>query len=238
METCNFCPTLHRSVGQSGGPASGAGAFFKTRRPCGGGPAFPPAGPPCKLIRNEECFLNQTANYQLCQWDPTDRILMEDFNTDNSKIDAALKAQADTLESLSQKAGGRLLGTLKASASGTTCEFRLDGLDWSAWREVHLVADPYTDSGAVVTVYACGSNAVMCVLSGNTSADRAQHASLGHMVLYPLFDPRNRATVIDLCEGEMRDVGYQFSNLTYVRMIVNNGHTLKAGTALEIWGAK
>ena len=90
----------------------------------------------------------------------------------------------------------------------------------------------------MVTVYACGSNAVMCVLSGNTSADRAQHASLGHMVLYPLFDPRNRATVIDLCEGEMRDVGYQFSNLTYVRMIVNNGHTLKAGTALEIWGAK
>ena len=238
METCNFCPTLHRSVGQSGGPASGAGAFFKSRHPCGGGPAFPPAGPPCKLIRNEECFLNQTANYQLCQWDPTDRILMENFNSDNSKIDAALKAQADTLESLSQKAGGRLLGTLKASASGTTCEFRLDGVDWSAWREVHLVADPYTDSGAVVTVYACGSNAVMCVLSGNTSADRAQHASLGHMVLYPLFDPRNRATVIDLCEGEMRDVGYQFSNLTYVRMIVNNGHTLKAGTALEIWGAK
>ena len=238
METCNFCPTLHRSVGQSGGPASGAGAFFKSRRPCGGGPAFPPAGPPCKLIRNEECFLNQTANYQLCQWDPTDRILMEDFNSDNSKIDAALKAQADTLESLSQKAGGRLLETLKTSASGTTCEFRLDGVDWSAWREVHLVADPYTDSGAVVTVYACGSNAVMCVLSGNTSADRAQHASLGHMVLYPLFDPRNRATVIDLCEGEMRDVGYQFSNLTYVRMIVNNGHTLKAGTALEIWGAK
>ena len=182
--------------------------------------------------------MNQTANYQLCQWDPTDRILMEDFNSDNSKIDAALKAQADTLESLSQKAGGRLLGTLKASASGTTSEFRLDGVDWSAWREVHLVADPYTDNGAVVTVYACGSNAVMCVLSGNTSADRAQHASLGHMVLYPLFDPRNRATVIDLCEGEIRNVGYQFSQLTYIRLTVNNGHTLKAGTALEIWGTR
>ena len=238
METCNFCPTLYRSVGQSGGPASGVGEILKVPAPLRRRPGVPPAGPPCKLIRNEECFLNQTANYQLCQWDPTDRILMENFNSDNNKIDAALKAQADTLESLSQKAGGRLLGTLKASASGTTCEFRLDGVDWSAWREVHLVADPYTDSGAVVTVYACGSNAVMCVLSGNTSADRAQHASLGHMVLYPLFDPRNRATVIDLCEGEMRDVGYQFSNLTYVRMIVNNGHTLKAGTALEIWGAK
>ena len=100
--------------------------------------------------------MNQTANYQLCQWDPTDRILMEDFNSDNSKVDAALKAQADTLESLSQKAGGRLLGTLKASASGTTCEFRLDGVDWSAWREVHLVADPYTDTRAAALEAAAG----------------------------------------------------------------------------------
>ena len=182
--------------------------------------------------------MNQTANYQLSQWDPTDRILMEDFNSDNSKIDAALKAQADTLESLSQKAGGRLLGTLKASASGTTCEFRLDGVDWSAWREVHLVADPYTDSGAVVTVYACGSNAVMCVLSGNTLSDREQHTSIGHMVLYPLFDARKRVSVVDLYEGEIRNVGYQFSQLTHVRMEVNNGHALYAGSTLEVWGAK
>ena len=48
--------------------------------------------------------MNQTANYQLSQWDPTDRILMEDFNSDNSKIDAVLKAQADMLEDLSQRA--------------------------------------------------------------------------------------------------------------------------------------
>ena len=164
--------------------------------------------------------------------------MMENFNSDNTKLDAALKAQADMLKELSQRAGARRLGTLTATASGTTCEFQLDGVDWSAWREIHLVADPYTDDGAVVTVYACGSNAVMCVLSGNTSADRAQHASLGHMVLYPLFDARNRTTVIDLCEGEIRDVGYQFSQLTYIRFAVNSGHTLKAGTTLEIWGAK
>ena len=193
--------------------------------------------------------MEKTDYYQLSLWSKQDRILMDDFNADNEKLDAALKANADAVEAeaaaradavedLGRRAGARLLKTVTSSASGEESEFSLDGIDWSAWKEVHLVADPYTDSGAVVTVYACGSNAVMCVLSGNTSADRAQHASLGHMVLYPLFDPRNRATVIDLCEGEMRDVGYQFSNLTYVRMIVNNGHTLKAGTALEIWGAK
>ena len=33
---------------------------------------------------------NQTPNYQLSQWERSDKILMEDFNADNAKIDAAL----------------------------------------------------------------------------------------------------------------------------------------------------
>lgn len=36
--------------------------------------------------------MKQTSNYQLNQWEKTDRILMEDFNGDNAKVDAALKA--------------------------------------------------------------------------------------------------------------------------------------------------
>ena len=34
--------------------------------------------------------MNQTPNYQLNQWDKSDRIMMEDFNADNAKIEAAL----------------------------------------------------------------------------------------------------------------------------------------------------
>ena len=41
--------------------------------------------------------MQQTGNYGLNQWELTDRIRMEDFNGDNAKIDAALKAQADAL---------------------------------------------------------------------------------------------------------------------------------------------
>ena len=41
--------------------------------------------------------MNQTQNYQLSQWESTDRILMSDFNSDNAKIDAALKANADSI---------------------------------------------------------------------------------------------------------------------------------------------
>ena len=44
--------------------------------------------------------MKQTSNYQLNQWEKTDRILMEDFNGDNAKVDAALKAQASDMASL------------------------------------------------------------------------------------------------------------------------------------------
>ncbi len=43
--------------------------------------------------------MRQTANYQLSQWDESDRILREDFNSDNEKIDAAI-AGANPLQSL------------------------------------------------------------------------------------------------------------------------------------------
>lgn len=36
-----------------------------------------------------------TANYGLCQWQPEDKFLREEFNQDNEKIDAALKAAED-----------------------------------------------------------------------------------------------------------------------------------------------
>ena len=34
--------------------------------------------------------MKQTPNYQLSQWEKMDRLLMEDFNRDNAKLDAAL----------------------------------------------------------------------------------------------------------------------------------------------------
>ena len=40
---------------------------------------------------------NHTTNYQLNQWEATDQVLRTDFNQDNAKIDAALKANADAI---------------------------------------------------------------------------------------------------------------------------------------------
>lgn len=50
--------------------------------------------------------MKKTANYDLNQWEKPDRIMMEDFNADNAKIDGALKANANavTAESNARKA--------------------------------------------------------------------------------------------------------------------------------------
>lgn len=46
--------------------------------------------------------MQKTENYQLNQWDSTDRIMMEDFNADNVKIEAALAGVAEQAALISQ----------------------------------------------------------------------------------------------------------------------------------------
>ena len=46
--------------------------------------------------------MTKTTNYQLNQWAKSDRIRMDDFNADNAKIDAALKANADAIRLLNE----------------------------------------------------------------------------------------------------------------------------------------
>ena len=50
--------------------------------------------------------MNATTNYQLSQWEASDRVLRTDFNADNAKIEAALsslEARATALDSLASK---------------------------------------------------------------------------------------------------------------------------------------
>jgi len=49
---------------------------------------------------------NHTTNYQLNQWAKPDRVMMDDFNADNAKIDEALaRATADSTPPATQETG-------------------------------------------------------------------------------------------------------------------------------------
>ena len=57
---------------------------------------------------------NQTTNYQLNQWEPTDAVQRVEFNQDNAKVDAALKSLSDQVV---QKANQSALNTLISSVN-------------------------------------------------------------------------------------------------------------------------
>ena len=73
---------------------------------------------------------NHTPNYQLSQWERDDRVLMDDFNADNAKIDAALgtlagqvsgKADASALAAVSQSRNCQA-ATTSYTGTGTSGE--------------------------------------------------------------------------------------------------------------------
>ena len=51
--------------------------------------------------------MTKTTNYQLNQWAKSDRIMMDDFNADNAKIDAALPVEEIIKLALRSMAGRR-----------------------------------------------------------------------------------------------------------------------------------
>lgn len=61
--------------------------------------------------------MQHTSQYQLNQWAKTDRIQMEDFNTDNLKIEQALAALADSLTGKADSATVSALQTALANVS-------------------------------------------------------------------------------------------------------------------------
>lgn len=67
--------------------------------------------------------MTKTSNYQLNQWDASDRVLREDFNSDNAKIDAALgdhEGRVAALESAAAHFGNCLFYTASYTGNGST----------------------------------------------------------------------------------------------------------------------
>ena len=72
--------------------------------------------------------MQHTQNYQLSRWAKDDRIMMEDFNADNEKIDAALKAANDRIDT---KADAAALSeeTSARTAADSTLTARVTALE-------------------------------------------------------------------------------------------------------------
>ena len=64
---------------------------------------------------------NQTTNYQLNQWEPTDAVQRVDFNADNAKLDTALKSLSDqVVQKANQSAVNTLITAVNQKADAST----------------------------------------------------------------------------------------------------------------------
>ena len=93
--------------------------------------------------------MNRTTNYKLCQWERSDKVLMEDFNADNAKLDAAIKGQANALEAeraarISAVQAARdacplvVLRSVTLTASAPRYDLSLTGFNWDDYGEITI----------------------------------------------------------------------------------------------------
>ena len=192
---------------------------------------------------------SQTPNYNLNQWSKEDRVLMEDFNADNAKIDAAIDQVDGRVDGLAEskadktavtalqnrmtaaeaKAGARLIqrGTPLGAESGVyTVSFA--GVDWSQWKTVYLL----------LTIKANTSN----ISIGRKSVQHQAKAYPGKklLIFYPFFDGDTSAVGVN----PVADIGENFVSLggayKSAELVLHtyNNEKLLPGTTYEFWGER
>lgn len=180
----------------------------------------------------------ETPNYQLTRWAGTDRILMEEFNSDNEKIDAALKSNADKAAAalaaatvLEGKLGLQHIQTLTSTETARYVSFT-PNIDWDQWAEVYLVVKPKFSISTTYQFYFTNS-------TGNTATMvNKETERMTCSILYPMFD--RTAPVSGLV------CGYGFFNHTFPYSVWDTlrietsspSSNVLPGTVIEIYGRK
>ena len=141
--------------------------------------------------------MNKTQNYKLNQWEKSDRVLMEDFNADNAKIDAAIhEADSRLTAAVAAERSARVSAVQAArdacplvvlrsvTLTGNTSNYALDltGFDWEDYAEVMIcMLLKSADHGATVKVLLNGQSGIAYYASRSSG----NQEYLNSMVLYP-----------------------------------------------------
>ena len=149
MKACNKTVALHIGVGQN----------------------FQALQTFCKEILN----LTKTSNYDLNQWDAGDRVLREDFNADNQKLDAALAAVNGRIDSVNP-----LVKLRTVSCSGTQQDVDVSDVDWNVYRALHIYFDlqfPSTSATGNLRLNNRSDSSAYLTSSSNTQSSLAGFGS-------------------------------------------------------------
>ena len=194
--------------------------------------------------------MQQTTNYQLSQWDPEDRILRTDFNSDNEKIDTALKSQASTLSShtssisaLTKKAGAQLLASGDIDQGDMAADISLSTIRWQDWRTIHIVltVNCKEGSGYTYSAYANGSSTLTFGDGRSNGPQGGEFWTNLYICLFPFFENRWYLMGYLLSSEELtfKKVNIPYKDFTSLHLeFPNAGYHFDAGSTYQVWGEK
>lgn len=197
-----------------------------------------------------------TERYSLCQWEAEDAVIRSDFNSDNLKIDAALREKAGLSEIQTLR---NELSVLKANytalanqdfwvrlatanfSSGSSYTINL--ADVSSYREIMIVGNIMHSLGgdfssAKLTVNASNSGPTIGGEKYTEKAFRCRYAPLGRSCCFidmhtACFDGTN-TTSGDSCQVQT-DVAY--ASITKVNIVLPKT-TFQSGCSVAVYGLK
>lgn len=182
---------------------------------------------------------NHTQNYNLNLWEPDDQVRRTEFNADNQKIDAALNQQAAALAAetasresavtdLEARSTTQIIKTVTVGTAAQSYTLPLSDIQWSAWREVIIMANVYA-GGNVYQVYPNGiSN--NSVLGGSDSSIT--------LVFFPMYTGNIPVQGIILSNnGNVFSCGALLNMLSGLRFVASSG-TISASSKFTVYGVK
>ena len=197
-----------------------------------------------KFIKEKEgSVLQHTTNSQLSQWDASDRILRTDFNSDNSKLEAALTALRDACPY-------RIIRSVTTSSQASQIDLSVSGIDFSKYLKVELFFHSPEYTGTIlVRVNNLSSSYAYGAISGGYSGSTQTSSylaymnnySYGVMLFYTPTKVGNVGCVSISYDGAGTGTGLQFiapckwPNLQTFNFI---GTNIPAGTTITICGVK
>ena len=187
--------------------------------------------------------MKQTSHYQLNQYEASDCILHGDFNSDNQKIDAALKSNADAVAAetaareaadtaLGKKAGLQLIQTLTLATGSDYASAEIN-IDWSQWAEVYVVFHlEYKGSMKSYNLY---------FLPNDDYLVRTAYSTHVGAVFHPLFN-ENLYIEGTTFSGSAITAGTLYKDITGIglSLTASSGKTavISSGTTVKFYGRK
>lgn len=188
--------------------------------------------------------MTKTEYYSLNQWARGDRVLMDDFNNDNAKLDAALHA-------LTEKDAVTKLKTFTTTAqiSGTAVfDMNVSDIDWGAWQYIYV--DFALLGGGYMLLYPNG-DASAATSTGYVTSSSSK--SLVGMLECGYDAPViTRAEFQIFCNGtqKLRTVchyncltgsasGYTYNQLQTLHLIpYHSSYYMNPGSTITFWGVR